>query len=140
MGPDAVALPTAAGTDVALSLVHSYSGIVGFEWQATPEHMFYGYYGAAYFGRDFALDTSAGAKPGTFVGFGGPNSANSNNRDIQEPTLGWIETFWKKPQYGALQLITQVSYLTRSPWFVAAGAPKNAHLVMPWVDLRFVFP
>ncbi|HLJ30562.1 MAG TPA: hypothetical protein VKY85_27910 [Candidatus Angelobacter sp.] len=140
MGPDTVALPTAAGTDVALSLVHSGSGIAGFEWQATPKALFYGYYGGAYFQRNFALDTSAGARPGTFVGFGGPNSANSNNRSIQEPTLGWIQTFWKRPQYGALQLITQASYLTRAPWFVAAGAPKNAHLVMGWVDLRYVLP
>jgi hypothetical protein len=140
MGPDTVALPTAAGTDVALSLVHSGSGIVGFEWQANPKALFYGYYGGAYFQRDFALDTSAGARPGSFVGFGGPNSANNNNRTIQEPSLGWIQTFWRSPQYGALQLITQASYLTRAPWFVAAGAPKNAHLVMGWVDLRYVLP
>jgi hypothetical protein len=140
MGPDTVVLPNAAGTDVALSLVHSGSGIMGFEAQVTPKTLFYGYYGGAYFQRDFSLDTSAGAKPGSFVGFGGPNSANSNNRAIQEGTLGWTQTFWKNPQYGALQLITQASYLTRAPWFVAAGAPKNAHLVMGWVDLRYVLP
>jgi hypothetical protein len=140
MGPDVVALPNAAGTDVMLSLVHSYSGIFGFEAQVTPKTMFYGYYGGAYFQRNFALDTSAGAKPNTFVGFGGPNSANNNNRAIQEPTIGWIQTFWKNPQYGALQLITQASYLTRAPWFVPNGAPKNAHLGMGWVDLRYVLP
>jgi hypothetical protein len=140
MGPDLVALPNAAGTDVMLSLVHSYSGIFGFEAQVTPKTMFYGYYGGAYFQRNFALDTSAGAKPNTFVGFGGPNSANNNNRAIQEPTIGWIQTFWKNPQYGALQLITQASYLTRAPWFVPNGAPKNAHLGMGWVDLRYVLP
>jgi len=140
MGPDTVALPNAAGTDVLLSLVHSGSGIAGFEYQVTPQTMIYAYYGGAYFQRNFALDTSAGARPNSFVGFGGPNSANNNNRSIQEPTLGWIQTFWKRPQYGALQLITQASYLTRAPWFVAAGAPKNAHLAMGWVDLRYVLP
>jgi hypothetical protein len=57
-----------------------------------------------------------------------------------EPTFGWIQTFWRDPQHGALQLITQGSYLTRSPWFVGAGAPKNAHLGMAWVDLRYVLP
>ncbi len=140
MGPDVVALPNAAGTDIILSLVHSYSGIAGFEWQAHPKALFYAYYGGAYFQRNFALDTTPGAKPNSFVGFGGPNSANNNNRSIQEPTLGWIQTFWKNPQYGALQLYTQASYLTRAPWFVAAGAPKNAHLAMGWVALRYVLP
>lgn len=140
MGPGTVVLPTAAGTDVFLSLVHSYSGIGGFEAQVTPHTMFYGYYGGAYFQRNFTLDTTAGAPPGRFVGFGGPNSANNNNRAIQEGTIGWIQTFWKNPQYGALQLITQYSYLTRAPWFVAAGAPKNAHLSMGWADIRYVLP
>ncbi|HLJ85673.1 MAG TPA: hypothetical protein VKZ53_02560 [Candidatus Angelobacter sp.] len=140
MGPDAVVLPNAAGTDVNISLVHSGSGIMGFEAQVTPKTMFYGYYGGAYFQRNFALDTSAGAPANSFIGFGGPNSPNSSNRAIQEGTIGWTQTFWKSPQYGALQLITQYSYLTRSPWFVAAGAPKNAHLSMPWVDFRYVLP
>jgi hypothetical protein len=140
MGPQAVVLPASGGTDVDISLVHSGSGIVGFETQATPHTMFYGYYGGAYFERNFALDTTLGAAPGRFVGFGGPNSANNNNRAIQEGTLGWIQTFWRSPQYGALQLITQASYLTRAPWFVAAGAPKNAHLTMGWVNLRYVLP
>lgn len=157
MGPDAVALitnapgatctnvatgvpPTFSGTgcDVALSLVHSGSGIGGFEAQVTPKTMIYGYYGGAYYQRNFGADISG--RPGTFIGFGGPNSANNNNRAIQEGTIGWIQTFWKNPQYGALQLITQASYLTRAPWFVAAGAPKNAHLAMGWVDLRYVLP
>ena len=140
MGPGLVVLPTAAGTDVTISLVHSYSGIFGFETQVTPHTMFYGYYGGDYFQRNFALDTSAGAPPGRFVGFGAPNSANNNNRAIQEGTLGWIQTFWRNPQFGALQLITQASYLTRAPWFVAAGAPKNAHLAMGWVDIRYILP
>ena len=140
LGPDVVALPASGGTDIALSLVRSYSGIFGFETQVTPHTLFYGYYGGAYFKRNFALDTSAGATPGTFVGFGGPGSASSNNRAIQEPTFGWIQTFWRNPQYGALQLITQVSYVTRAPWVVAVGAPKNAHLTMGWVDVRYVLP
>lgn len=153
-GPQAVVLPNAAGTDLDVSLVHAGSAIVGFETQVAPKTLFYGYYGGDYFQRNFATDTTHppngdGFRP--FVGFGfpdlivagvseAPGSANNNNRTIQEGTLGWIQTFWKSPQYGALQLITQASYLTRSPWFVAAGAPKNAHLAMGWVDLRYVLP
>jgi len=131
---------TAAGCDAALSLVHSGSGIVGFEWAATPHTTLYSYYGAMYAQRNFTQDLTSTAATQPFIGFGGPNSSNNNNRTVQEPSAGFIQTFWRNPQYGALQLITQGSYLTREPWFVAAGAPKNAHLFQAWVDLRFVLP
>ncbi|HLJ91231.1 MAG TPA: hypothetical protein VKZ53_30820 [Candidatus Angelobacter sp.] len=143
-GPDAVVLPAATGAavanDVRVSLVHSGSGILGFEAQLNPKTLFYTYYGGVYYSRNFALDNTVGAKANTFIGYGGPGSANSNNKSIQEPTFGWIQTFWKQPQYGALQLITQYSYLTRAPWFVATNAPKNAHLSMGWVNLRYTLP
>lgn len=163
MGPDVVVFPTnapgqtctnvattagnppvttfsGAGCDLKLSLVHSGSGIFGFEAQVTPKTLLYGYYGGAYFQRNFAPDTTG--KPGTLIGFGfpGQSTASNANRAIQEGTIGWIQTFWRDPQHGALQLITQGSYVTRSPWFIAAGAPKNAHLGMAWVDLRYVLP
>lgn len=137
MGPEAIVLP-----DGQISLVHSASTTDGFEYQMAPKTMLYGYYGGAYFQRNFALDTSTGAKANTFIGFGGPGSGTNNNKSIQEGTLGWVQTFWKNPQYGALQLITQYSYLTRAPWFIATPAtqPKNAHLSMAWADLRFTLP
>lgn len=134
-GPDAVLRP-----DGTLSLVHAESGVGGFEWQINNKTLIAAYYGADYFPRDFFLDTSAGAKPNTFVGFGGPGSSNAANRSIQEPTLDWVSTFWKSPQYGALQLMTQVSYLTRSPWVVPAGTPKNARSTMAWANIRYVLP
>jgi hypothetical protein len=139
-GPQAVVLPTASGKDVSVSMVHSGGGLAGFESQITPRSLFAAYYGGFYFQRNFALDNTLGAKPNTFVGFGGPNSPNTNNRALQEATIDWIQTLWKAPQYGALLLNTQVSYVTRAPWFVAAGAPKNAHLGMSYVSLRYVLP
>jgi hypothetical protein len=134
-GPDAVLRPN--GT---VSLVHAESGIGGFEWQLNKKTLISAYYGADYFQRNFFVDNSAGAKPNTFVGFGGPGSSNAANRSIQEPTLDWVTTFWKNPQYGALQLMTQVSYLTRSPWVVVAGTPKNARSSMAWANIRYVLP
>jgi len=134
-GPDAVLTP--AGT---LSLVHAGAGMAGVEWQVDKRNLFAAYYGADYFQRNFFLDTSAGAKANTFVGFGGPGSSNSANRSIQEPTADWIITFWKNPQYGSFQLVNQVSYLTRSPWFVAPGQPKNARSTMVWSDIRYNLP
>jgi hypothetical protein len=49
-------------------------------------------------------------------------------------------TIWKSPQYGALQLITQYSYVWRNPWYLAQGNPKNAKTNMVYVDLRYVLP
>ena len=134
-GPDAVLRP-----DGTLSLVHADSGVAGFEWQINSKTLIAAYYGADYFPRNFFLDTSTGAKPNTFVGFGGPGSSGAANRSIQEPTLDWVTTFWKNPQYGALQLMTQFSYLTRSPWVVPAGTPKNARSSMAWANIRYVLP
>jgi hypothetical protein len=139
-GPQAVVLPSATGTDVRLAMVHSGGGLAGFESQVAPKTLLAGYYGGFYFQRNFALDTTAGAKPNTFVGYGFPGSANSDNRAIQEATFDWVQTFWKDPQYGSVLLNTQVSYLTRAPWFVAPGAPKNAHLTMSYVSLRYLLP
>ncbi len=140
LGADAVVAPNAAGTDVAVSLIHSGGGISGFEFQAGPKTLIAGYYGIDYFQRNFFRDTTSPAVTKPFIGFGGPNSANSANRSIQEPTLDITQTLWKNPQYGALLLINQASYLTRSPWFVAPNAPKNAHLFMDYVSLRYVLP
>jgi hypothetical protein len=139
-GPQAVVLPSANGTDVRLSMVHSGGGLAGFESQVAPKTLLAGYYGGFYFQRNFALDNTAGAKPNTFVGYGFPGSGNSDNRAIQEATFDWIQTLWKDPQYGSVLLNTQLSYLTRSPWFVAPGAPRNAHLTMSYVSLRYFLP
>ncbi len=136
LGPNFIVTQNGATTAPFVpSLIHAGSGIGGFEW-TVHKSLLYGYYGGAYYGRGETIDP----KTGTLVGYGYDGSANSNNRAIQEGTIGLIQTFWKSPNYGALQLITQASYLSRAPWFVATGAPKNAHLVMGYVDLRYVLP
>jgi len=142
------------------SLVHSASGLAGFEYQVNPKTMFYSYYGGAWAQRNYGIDCytqpAVTPPPGTtpppavcnqiysskpsYIGYGYPGAPNSQNKTIQEPTFGVIETFWKNPHYGALSLITQYSYVTRAPWVVASGAPKNAHLSMGYVDLRYTLP
>src|SRR5262245_24385880 len=77
LGADAVVAPNAAGTDVAVSLIHSGAGILGFEFQAAPKTLIAGYYGVDYFQRNFFRDTTSPAVTKPFIGFGGPNSANS---------------------------------------------------------------
>ena len=138
--PDFIVTPAANATSqLGLSPVHSDAGILGLEYQATPKFMVYGYYGYVYIGRNFSL-TGCGAGGKSFCGYGFSGSSNSNDRNVQEPTIGFIPTFWRNPNYGALSLITQFSYLSRAPWVVAKGAPKNAHLGMAYIDLRYTLP
>lgn len=129
-----------AGCDLALSLVHSAAGIAGFEEKVTPLFTLFAYDGAMYASRNSFVDITSTNTTQPYIGFGGVNSPNNNNRTIHEPTFGWTLAFWSNPQHGTLEMISQESYLTRSPWFVAAGAPKNAHLFMSWIDLRYVLP
>ena len=139
-GPELVVRPNAAGTDISLSMVHAGAGSAGFEWRVTPKQAFAIYYGSDYYGRNFFPDTTNAVHPGTIIGYGGPGSPNTNNRAIQQVTFDWLQTFWKQPRYGALQTYVQYSYLTRAPWAVAPGDPKNAHLSMVYAGFRYVLP
>jgi hypothetical protein len=122
-------------------MVHAGSAIVGIE--ATKHKSAFGfYYGGIYVQRNSFPDVTSTATVKPIIGFGGIGSANTNNRAIQEGTFDWTQTLWRNPQYGALQLVTQTSYLTRAPWFVNAAnnSPKNAHLMMGYVSLKYVIP
>jgi hypothetical protein len=159
LGPQAVVIPVNSGGNVCtpasgcgaeLSLVHAGALFVGSEIQAGKKSQLGFYYGGNYFQRSSFADISNPANPTQpcldttilkpCAGFGGGNSPGSANRAIQEGSIDWTQTFWKNPQYGAVLLVTQASYLTRAPWFVPAGAPKNAHLTMGFVSLRYVLP
>jgi hypothetical protein len=129
LGPDFTIRP-----DGTISLVHAASGIAGLEYQATPASLIYAYYGDAYFGRSYS---QSGKK---YYGFGYPGSGQGTNRNIQEYTLGYTRTFWKSASYGALQLITQYSYLERYPWSVAVGQQRHAPTSLGYLDIRYVLP
>jgi hypothetical protein len=122
-----------------IGLLHSGSGIVGFEDTfGAKEHpmMIYGYYGGIFIGRYTVVD----ANGKSLVGYGYTGSANSQNKAIQEGTLGFRKTFWKDPKFGAVDWMGQFSYLTRDPWYVATGAPKNAHQFQIYFNLRYTLP
>ena len=129
--------------DGSIAPLHSYSTVDGFEANISKNTLLYGYYGGIYIDQAQIFDSTAPgstlAKP-VYVGYGYKGSANSQNRSVQEGTIGIIRTLWKNPTYGALSLITQYSYLTRNPWYVAIGNPKNTHTNMYWVDLRYTLP
>jgi hypothetical protein len=127
-GPDVIVRPN--GT---LSGIHSGSGIGGFEYQPNPKTVIYGYYSGAYFGKNF---DQTGA---TFTGYGFPGSGNSANRYIYEPTIGLHYMMWRNPNYGDIRIMTQFSYVSRTPWNIGTG-PATAHLGMAYVDLRYDLP
>ncbi len=141
--PDLIIRP-----DGSPSPVHSASTVDGFEYQV-HNSQFYAYYGGIYIGRDVAIDTSNNLSAGDptkppakypLIGYGYKGSPNSQNRSIQEATFGLTQTFWKSPEYGALSLMLQYSYLLRNPWAVASDAPKNANNNMVWLNLRYTLP
>jgi len=123
------------GTGAPLPL-HAASILPGFEY-TTHNTMIFGYYGEDFIGQAVSLDPG---NKNAFIGYGYPKSANSQNRHIEEGTIGLNQTLWKNPNYGALSFIFQYSYLTRNPWYVATGQPSNAHASMLWVDLRYTLP
>jgi hypothetical protein len=123
------------GTGAPLPL-HAASFLPGFEY-TTHNTLLFAYYGEDFLGKAVSLDPG---NKNAFIGYGYPKSANSQNKNIQEATFGLNQTFWKNPNYGALSFIFQYSYLLRTPWYLAAGAPANAHASMVWVDLRYTLP
>ena len=150
MGPDLVTVPVpVAGApgvfDIRNSGVHSGDALAGFEFTPVPKSQFGVYGGVAYFQRNAFPDITAGGAVKPIIGFGGVGETQGGvnlvqNRALQEATIDWTQTFWRNPQYGAVLLVTQASYVSRSIWFPTAGAPKNAHLGMGYVSLRYVLP
>lgn len=126
--------------DGSLSGIHSGSTIQGFELNA-KNSVLYAYYGGIYIKPNTALDTN-----GHLIGWGnqpfngGAGASNAQNRSIQEATFGLNQTLWRDPKYGSLALLTQYAYFTRSPYFVAAGTPSNAHQHAAWFDVRYTLP
>jgi hypothetical protein len=123
-------------TPFTAQLVHSGSGIASAEWQANKRNLLEFSYSGAYFDRVFSTDPSTG----NLVGYGFKGSANSNNRAIQEGTFGTQTTLWTRFGYGSVQVLTQSSYITRAPWYVAPNTPKNAHVFAGYANLRYVLP
>lgn len=130
LGPDVI-----INSDGKPSPLHSASTVDGFEYQANANNLFDAYYGGAYIYRSSALDTN-----GQFVGYGYPGSPLNHNRSLQQLTLGYTRTFWRDPNYGALQVLNQYSYIVRSPWSIPVGQPNHANANFLYLTLRYIFP
>jgi uncharacterized coiled-coil protein SlyX len=123
-----------ANANGSITPLHSAATVTGFEF-SQKKTLIFAYYGGIWIGRDPVVDTN-----GKYVGYGYIGSSSSQDRTIQEATIGFNQTIWKSPKYGALNLIGQYSYLTRDPWYVATGQPANATLNEVFIDLRYTLP
>jgi hypothetical protein len=124
----------AVNANGSLSLLHAGGTVDGLEARM-GKFLLFAYYGGIYIGRDAIIDTT-----GKLVGYGYTGSANSQNRAIQEGTMGFNETLWANPRYGAINLIGQYEYLTRAPWYVAPANPNATHDNTIYFDVRYTLP
>jgi hypothetical protein len=120
--------------NAALSLVHAGGTVDGFEARI-HKLLLYAYYGGIYIGRNSQVDATG--KP---VGYGYTGSPNNQNRAIQEISFGFNQTIWADPRYGAINLMGQYAWITRAPWYVAAGAPDATHDNTIFVNVRYTLP
>ena len=120
----------------APSLVHSMSTLDGIEYQATSKWKLWTYYGGTYIDKNVAIDPSNGQP----VGYGYNGSPNSQNRAIQEVTVGFTRVFHREAIFGSFQFSGQYSWLVRHPWYVAPGQPGSANLNMLYLGMRYLFP
>lgn len=127
--------------DGTLSAVHSAGMIQGFE--ATVKNtLLYAYASGIYIGRNVAVDSN-----GSLVGYG-YNAAGSypgQNRIIKELTLGFNQTIWRNPRYGAINFMGQYEWLQRAPWFIGAataagGDPRQTHDSTIYLNVRYTLP
>jgi hypothetical protein len=129
-GPD-----VAVKGDGSLGLVHTDATSDGLEF-THKNTLLYGYYGLAWIGRYTVTDPSNGK----LVGYGYTGSANSQNRRVEEYTIGFNQTLWKDAKYGALNIMGQYALFTRVPWYVASGTPSKTHMNEFWMNLRYTLP
>jgi len=127
--PDLIVNP-----DASMTLVTTWSSVVGTEIQAAGKTSVYAYYSAARATRTVATDVD-----GSAIGFGVTGSTAANER-IDETTAGLIHTFFRDPKIGGIQLIGQYSYLRRTPFSVPAGTPADASVHMIYLTVRYFLP
>lgn len=122
-------------SDGSISPIHEHAHNGGIEATFGPTLLFM-YYGGTYISKNSALD----ANGTSYVGWGYPGSGLTNNRSLEELTIGFNQTFWKDPKWGALNLIGQYQFEQRSPWVVPAGQPSGAHDNAIYIDVRYTLP
>jgi len=120
--------------DGSLSTVKANSTVDGFEYTHKNTLLY------AYYGGEFVTANSVTDSTGKLVGYGYDGSPTSQNKKIQEYSFGFAQTFWKDAKYGALTLMGQYAYVTRTPFSVASGQPSEAKMNQIYFNLRYTLP
>ena len=120
--------------DASMTLVTTWSSLIGTEIQAGSKTSLYAYYSAAHADRAVATDVD-----GSAIGFGVPGSTAANEQ-IAEATAGVIHTFFRDPKIGGIQFMAQYSHVRRTPFSVPAGTPADASVNMLYLNVRYFLP
>src|SRR5262245_10820498 len=120
-------------SDSSISPIRTWSWVGGIE-QEVSKWTFGGYYSGVYIYRNVALDTD-----GRFIGYGFPNSSNSNNRLIHEASVTATKKIWGTEERGSSQLSLQGSGLQRNPW-APEGGLRSAKAGLFFAQIRYNLP
>jgi hypothetical protein len=120
--------------DASMTLVTTWSSLVGTEIRAGSKTSLHSSYIAAHANRAVTTDVD-----GSAIGFGVPGSTAANER-IAEATAGLIHTFSRDPTIGGMQFIAQYSYVRSTPFSVPAGTPADASVKMIYLNVRYFLP
>ena len=120
-------------SDSSISPIRTWSWVGGIE-QEVSKWTFGGYYSGVYIHRNVALDTDR-----SFIGYGFPNSSNSNNRLIHEATVTATVKIWGTEERGSIQLSLQGSGLQRKPW-APEGGLDSAKAGLFFAQIRYNLP
>lgn len=123
------------GADSAITLVTSKSIMGGVEANAGTKTLLFGYVSQIMADQATTIDPANNKA----IGFGVASQTGAN-KTIQETSVGFNYSFFKDPKIGAMQLIAQFSYLTRTPFSVPTGTPSSANAKMFFFDLRYILP
>jgi hypothetical protein len=120
--------------DNTISTVKSRSWIFGVEDQMLSKTLVDLYYSQAHADAQTAIDTN-----GKTIGYGF-NPQPAANQKLSEFSFGVTQVFFRDPKIGGLQVMFEYSYLTRTPFAVAAGSPTSAHANMVFFNIRYILP
>lgn len=122
------------GADSSIHPLRTRSWVAGVEQRLNPTVSVAGYYSGVDTTESFTTDGD-----GSFIGFGFPGSANSNNKSIQELTLTGSLLSFKSTNRGSAQVSVQYSWLERKP-FDAGSGPASAAMHMFFAQVRYNLP
>jgi len=153
---------TTVHPDGTLAPIKAYQGLFSVELHPAKKLDLFGYYGGEYAQRTYYASTLPGST-GKLIGYAPPSSSNAGcgvetvptgasgynpgtpanclgaTRYVSEATGGLTFRVYNSPQYGRLQYQFQYSYLERTGWTGAGGAPSASNNMF-FTGMRYYIP